>query len=47
MVNDYRIKRPDPKKGLAFEVAASLDDFIRFREGEKTLLQTIAPATKG
>ena len=47
MVNDYRIKRPDPKKDLAFEVAASLDDYIEFHEGEKTLLQTIAPATKG
>ena len=47
MFDEYRIKRPDPKKDLAFEVASSLDDFIEFHEGERKLLQTIGPATKG
>jgi hypothetical protein len=44
---DYRIKRPAAKKDLAFEVAAALDDCIEFHEGEKILMRTIAPATKG
>ncbi len=45
--NDYLIKRPSAKKDLAFEVAAALDDCIEFHEGEKTLMRTIALATKG
>ena len=45
--NDYRIKRPAAKKDLVLEVAAALDDCIQFHKGEKTLMQTIAPATEG
>jgi hypothetical protein len=44
---DYRIERPDSEQDWPWEIAADLDDYIEFHQGEEVLQETMAPATHG